>query len=380
MSSDRVCRISTALFDAPAATLVRELRDRLREEYGASEAEVLIADYRQATLRSLDGDEREIPIDGSPHGRVFASGDPLVENGVTLLRLSARGRRLGVLEIRPTLPGDVAELTTLAGLAGCALALAERETDRFHRARRRRRLTVPAEIQWDLLPAETLERDEFALAAHLEPAYAVAGDNFDWALDGRRLTVTVSNGMGGGMRAALLTTLAVGALRNARRSGADLAEQAGQAGDALHARYGGQEFVETLLLEIDTVSGSVDIVDAGSPLLLHSPGGGPFGRIKLEQQLPLGMFTGTTYVTERLRLRPGDRLLAISDGVHNALSPGEEEFGLRSLDRAVRSSRRFPAAEAVRALIRDLYTFRQGDELGDDAVALCLDWKERGEG
>ena len=37
--------------------------------------------------------------------------------------------------------------------------------------------------------------------------------------DRRRLTLTVNNGMGEGIDAALLTNLAVNALRNARRAG-----------------------------------------------------------------------------------------------------------------------------------------------------------------
>jgi serine phosphatase RsbU (regulator of sigma subunit) len=379
--SPRVCEISASLFTAPAERVLDALHAGLAEHFGATGATMLLVDYRTTMLRPLGTERPPEAIDSSTGGRVFAAQQPWSdEKGRVLLPVTARGRRLGVLEVlfgAPPAPGVLGELAELAALSGCALHLADRETERFARARRAQRLTLPAEIQWDLLPAGSHVQDGYELGAQLEPAYAVAGDNFDWAADGNRLTITVTNGMGTGIQAAMLTALAVGALRNARRSGADLAEQAGLANDAVHARYGGREFVETLLLQVDTRTGEVAAIDAGSPWLLRSPGGArnaePFERVPLEQQLPLGMFSETAYVPQPVRLEPGDRLLAVSDGLHGALSPDGERFSDRLLDRTARATRRITACEAARALVRALIVHHDGTDLGDDAVVLCLD-------
>ena len=69
-----------------------------------------------------------------------------------------------------------------------ALRAADRDTDRYRLARRRERLSMAAEMQWDLLPGRCVEHRGFTLAGQLEPAYTVAGDNFDWAVNGDRLT------------------------------------------------------------------------------------------------------------------------------------------------------------------------------------------------
>ena len=53
-------------------------------------------------------------------------------------------------------------------------------------------------MQWDLLPGRSRIRPSFSLAGQLEPAYAVCGDHFDWAVNGDWLTVTALNGMGNG--------------------------------------------------------------------------------------------------------------------------------------------------------------------------------------
>ena len=56
-----------------------------------------------------------------------------------------------------------------------SIRLADTATDIYREVRRRKRLTIAAELQWDLLPGRTCESDEFALAGQLEPAYTVSG-------------------------------------------------------------------------------------------------------------------------------------------------------------------------------------------------------------
>ena len=95
---------------------------------------------------------------------------------------------------------------------------ARRYTDRFEMLRRRRELGLAAEIQWELLPSLAFELPAFSIAGTVEPAYEIGGDNFDYAISAHRLTVSVSDAVGHGIRAALLASLAVTAMRNARRA------------------------------------------------------------------------------------------------------------------------------------------------------------------
>ncbi len=77
--------------------------------------------------------------------------------------------------------------------------MAERDTDVFVQARRKDRLTLAAEMQWQLLPGRAFSLPEYDLAAQLEPAYAIFGDNYDWSATADRLMLYVTNGMGEGM-------------------------------------------------------------------------------------------------------------------------------------------------------------------------------------
>ena len=83
------------------------------------------------------------------------------------------------------------------------------------------------EIQHRLLPgAFTCEGGQFTLAAWLEPAGEIAGDSFDFSIERDTLHLSMTDARGHAVGASILATLLVGALRNARRAGVELAEQA----------------------------------------------------------------------------------------------------------------------------------------------------------
>jgi serine phosphatase RsbU (regulator of sigma subunit) len=282
-----------------------------------------------------------------------------------------------VLVVQTTLPsgtGLTSDLSAVADELAVALRAADAVTDRYRRAIRRERLTMAAELQWELLPGRSLGDERFLVAGQLEPAYAVFGDHFDWTLADDRLTITVLNGAGDGLDAAVLTTVAVNAMRNARRSGADIVEQAELAGDAIHARYGGAAHAATLLLEIDLIGGHVAAVDAGSPRAVIARER-DIQPVILEQQLPLGMFGETRYEIQRFRLEPADRLLVVSDGVHAATPGGRAPYGESALLTALRRTRLQPATEAVGTVMRGLREYHAGADPDDDAVTVCLDWR-----
>ena len=55
-------------------------------------------------------------------------------------------------------------------------------------------------------------------------------------------------------------------------------------------------------------------------------------------------------------------------------APGGEEYGERSLARAIVSTSLLPAAEVPRAVLRELSGHRGATEPADDALVVCLDW------
>jgi serine phosphatase RsbU (regulator of sigma subunit) len=369
--SMRSVSVRRALTDAPADRVVEAMRDAMRPAYGIEDADLLLVDYQMAALLPLVAGAA-VTRPGDPAWRCFDHQTEVLADTVLYLPVTVRGERIGVLRCRPApaAAGDRAELAELATALGHELQSASVGTDRYTMAARTRRLTLAAEMQWELLPGRARIRPSFGLAGQLEPSYAVHGDSFDWAEHDERLSLSVLNGMGEGMTAALLTSLTTYALRNARRAGLSLADQAALADQAVYAQHAGAAHVSALLLELDLAEGILSVVDAGSPRLVLLRDGEARTQ-RLDAQFPLGMFDSTDYRTELIQLRPGDRLIVLSDGITEAAAYGEVP-----LSRFLRRVGPMAPLEAVRTLLSDLRTHLGDNDLEDDAVAVVLDWSQ----
>ncbi|MFI6810334.1 PP2C family protein-serine/threonine phosphatase [Streptomyces luteogriseus] len=386
--TNRFVAAERALRTAAPHQLLDAVRRVLTDQYAADSVELFLADYGLTVLQPvsvLPHTFRPVSVHNSPAGRAFGAQEPYVEAlSAGLVRahlpVTVRGDRLGVLTV--TLPGgehaegSLDELTEIAEVLGHEVVVAERDTDLYLQARRRDRLTLAAEMQWQLLPGRSCARPEYELGAQLEPAYAIFGDNFDWSASADRLSLYVTNGMGEGIEASLLTNLAINALRNARRAGLSIDDQAALADQAVYAHYRGRCYLSVLMLDFDLATGRVRAVDAGSPQMLRLRRGG-VERVPFDAQLPLGMFEETDYVVQEFDVEPGDRLVFVSDGVYDVASPGGEAYGDAALARAIQSTRLLPAAEVPRAILRELTGHRGRSRADDDALVVCLDWRGR---
>ncbi|MGP4000159.1 PP2C family protein-serine/threonine phosphatase [Streptomyces sp. 8N706] len=386
---DRLTALERELRTASPHTLPDVVAAALRDRCAATQVELRMADYSLTTLQAVERvplTTEPVPVHDSPQGRAFGAQEPYVTSDpgpgtVTVhLPVTVRGDRTGVLSV--TLPEDrytqglLPEMQYLCEALGHEILVADRDTDLYLLARRAARLTLAAEMQWQLLPGHSCSRPEFSLGAHLEPAYAIFGDNYDWSASADHLTLTLLNGMGEGSEAALLTNLTVNALRNARRAGLGIADQAALADQAVYAHYRGDAHVSVLLLRFALATGAVEVVDAGSPHLWRLRNGS-VEAVTFDAQLPLGMFEDTVYTAEPFRVRPGDRLLFGSDGVYDTLSPAGEHYGERALARSLAANRLLPPPQVPRAVLRELAGYRADTPLEDDALVVCLDWYGR---
>ena len=378
-----------AVEDAPPVAALDVLGDRLRKAIGANDVSFLIADFSGQALIRLQhaGSElatrtqgretaERVPLVGTPHGRALAGQTVEVESsgGDSGTRVYApvtnRGEAIGLIELHLA---EIPDEQTLANVALAAHALAyvvianRRFTDLFAWGQRSVRLSLAAEIQHRLLPASyTCEAGQFTLAAWLEPAGDVGGDTFDFSMDRDTLHLSMTDAMGHEVGAAVLATVLVGALRNARRAGVQLGEQARLANAGLHdfARRGG--FVTGQLARIDLREETAAIVNAGhpSPLRLR---GGRVEPVALHADPPFGIVEGQEFLVQPLPLEPGDRLMFLTDGML--------ERNVASVDLAalVTAGADMHPREAVQHLTQTILE-AAGGELKDDAAAMCLDW------
>jgi serine phosphatase RsbU (regulator of sigma subunit) len=362
------------------------LAERLTDALGASEVSFLVADFSGRALVRLghadsaaasrtQGREtaERVPLVGSPHGRALAGQALELEADAHGVRLFApvtnRGEAIGVLELSLPRHPDEQTLTDVA-LAAHMLAYViianRRFTDLFEWGQRSVRLSLAAEIQHRLLPGSyTCEAGQFTLAAWLEPSGEIAGDTFDFAIARDTLHVSITDAMGHAINASMLATILVGALRNARRAGVDLGEQARLANAGLGDYTGGSgDFVTGQVARIDLRTQTATIVNAGHPLPLRLRNG-RVASVALEADAPFGIVRDIDYRVQRLPLEPGDRLMFLTDGM--------TERNAVDVEALIEAGAEMHPREAVQHLVHAVLEATGGTP-EDDATVMCLDW------
>jgi serine phosphatase RsbU (regulator of sigma subunit) len=368
--------------------VVDALAAAMREMLGAHDVSFLIADFSGRSLSRLGHTDvsgrpgarsREtasrVPLEGSEYGEALATQRSILREEGDATRVIApvtsRGEAVGVLELILPFSPDALTLEDIE-LAAHQLAYMiianRRYTDLFEWGQRTVPLTLAAEIQRRLLPAAyTCEADQFTIAAWLEPAGQVGGDTFDFSLDRNTLNVSITDAMGHSVTSSLLATLVVGALRNSRRKGGTLLDQANAAQEALVAypREGGG-FVTGQLMRVDLVAQTAHIVNAGHPPPFRLRDGRA-EEIVLAAEQPFGAIDDASWTTQELQLEDGDRVLFLTDGML--------ERGARSLDipALLRDTAHLHPREAIQTITHAVLDAVDG-VLEDDATSLCLDW------
>lgn len=350
---------------------------------GARDVLLLLIDYEQQLLQPLDPGVPAASISGTMAGRCFSTQDVLeaaTDEGLQVwVPVSDRAERLGVLTMVVDELHDLRRdaLVELGLLSALLVVSASSYTDRFHRCRRRTELNLAAEMQWSLLPPLSFSAEGTTVAGLLEPAYEVGGDCFDYAMNGSQVDLAVFDAMGHGLSSSVLSGLAVGAYRHARRSGVQLPAMLGTMDSAV-AGLMGDTFVTALIAQLDVRSGRLAWLSAGHPAPVVVRDGGVLPEPAQTPALPLGLGLidrDDEVQPAELALQPGDRVLLYTDGVVEARSPAGEEFGLdRLVDLLVREcgSGLLPS-EVLRRLVHTCLEF-QGGRLRDDATMLLVEW------
>ena len=86
---------------------------------------------------------------------------------------------------------------------------------------------------------------------------------------------------------------------------------------------------------------------------------------------PLGIFADSNYEQGTVELNPGDLVLAYTDGVIEATSPAEREWGVPALRKAATGSSALCADEIVDAIFKSMDEFSQGRQT-DDATVVAV--------
>lgn len=223
--------------------------------------------------------------------------------------------------VRPVSP----DLVRHAEALEAQLAEARNEADSLRRA-----LYEAAQLQRRLCGPRHLRRESFEIAAEIFPVRDLSGDFLSVFEMQGEIVFAVGDIAGKGLYAGMWFSHVVGMMRLEMSVRQDPALTVSAMNRALLQSEMEVPLTSLFLARLNPRSGELVYCNAGHPpaLLLRADGRNDF----LSEGGPLmGVIEGAEFENSSTVLRPGDSLLAYSDGISECRNPAGVEFGMQGL-------------------------------------------------
>jgi sigma-B regulation protein RsbU (phosphoserine phosphatase) len=255
-------------------------------------------------------------------------------------------------------------------------AVAALESVRLHRLgveqqRRDREMQIAREIQQSLFPACCPSVPGFEVFARSVPCHEVGGDHYDVIpLPGGRLALAIADVSGKGAPASILMASVHASLR-ALAGTATPASLMQRINRFLFENTQANRYATVFYAELDPASRRLSYVNGGHIPPYHV---GPRGREdRLAEGGPaLGVIEDASYAECEVVLEAGDLVAMVTDGVTEAASPEDVEFGDEGVIDVLRKSRGASAEGALGAVVEAVRVWTGPVGCADDLTALVL--------
>jgi serine phosphatase RsbU (regulator of sigma subunit) len=381
-------------------SLCEDLEHRLREGLRVTTIFTVLKASRNGSYTLADGMSVPIRHEGNLTRALSQRGHPfLVDEAVASARIQFTPEELSWLTQRDValllpfraheqLQGFLAvghkqdredfhpeELQILAGLVDqVTLAIANLRLleENLQKKRMEEELRMARRVQQRFLPQEIPPTPGLEVAASSTFSLEVAGDYYDViALRDGRIAFAVGDVSGKGAGAALIMANLQAALRALCGVELPVKEIVARINEMIFASTDAEQYITFFVGIYEPRDGTFTYVNAGhnAPLLRRADGcietltaGGTV----------LGVFDDSSYRQETLVLAPQDVLLIYTDGLSEALSRSEEEFGEERIHALMREAEGVAAQEIMERLIMQVSRFRAAEIPEDDMTLLVV--------
>jgi sigma-B regulation protein RsbU (phosphoserine phosphatase) len=202
----------------------------------------------------------------------------------------------------------------------------------------------------------------------------LGGDCYDFMpLSDQRLALMVGDASGKGLAAALMIASVQSSLRTAALfTGDDLAALLKVVNCQAYTSSLTDRYATVFFGVFDRATRTLRYVNAGHnpPVVLRGDGSVHW----LEPSgAPVGMFPDSNYQENVIQLKPGDVVIAYTDGVVEAMNPGGEEWGVEGLLTAAAAGElqySRGAEDLVQSIFNSMSDFSKGCQTDDATVAV----------
>jgi phosphoserine phosphatase RsbU/P len=303
-------------------------------------------------------------------------------NAELLVPLPGRNKLMGIMCLGPKRSEaawsrtDLQVLQTVARQTGLALEVSELAhslaAEAAQRAKVNREIEIAREVQERLFPQEMPTIPGATVAGHCRPALGVGGDYYDVInLEDGRLALAVGDVSGKGISAALLMASLRASLRGVTLdSPRNFAELMHKVNVLVFEASASNRYATFFFAAFDPRTRRLECVNAGHnpPVLLRKG-----TVIRLEADGPVvGLLPYAPYTEQSLTLEPGDLLILYTDGISEAMTNDDEEWGEDRMIASATAVRNKSAADVLNAMFADADKFTAGAPQHDDMTLLVL--------
>jgi sigma-B regulation protein RsbU (phosphoserine phosphatase) len=232
-------------------------------------------------------------------------------------------------------------------------------------------LKAGAQYQRSLMPETPPAVPGYDFGCLLRPARTVSGDFYDiLRVDERRVGIVVADASGKGIPACLMAMLCHAFFRVRPSPAAGPAETLKAVNAMLYGNAKRGTFVSCLYGVLDPQKHEITVANAG-----HLPSVVWHGRERIatthrSNGPVLGVLSPNLFDNaigeETIALRPSDRFVFFTDGMNEAMAPGQKEFGMEHLRKRLLAQGDGPSADFVRDLGTQIDLHAGGGEQSDD--------------
>jgi len=233
-------------------------------------------------------------------------------------------------------------------------------------------LELAGQLQRGLLPETNLRFGGWTVSYHYRPLGLVSGDYCDLVVrenGSTNLFFALGDVSGKGVAASMLMSQLHAIFRTLTAT--DLPAQVlVERASRIFCETTMSTFFATLICGRADSLGGIELCNAGHcPALV-----GQQGKVtRLEAAgVPIGMFCDGRYSTRHVHLAPGETLLLYTDGVSEARSQTNEEYGETRLMEVLTQKPDLAPEALICACLDDLSTFRSGQPLLDDLTIMVI--------
>jgi len=296
-----------------------------------------------------------------------------------LLPMRAGDRTLGLLCLGDRLGGaayedaDVEYLAALSNIAMSAIENSRFVREMVEKRELERELSLARTIQKGLLPAVIKSPEGYDIAAVNESSLQVGGDYYDVIpLSEHEYVLGIGDVSGKGVPASLLMANVQAALRAIAPLRLPMDEATQRLNAIVYSNTQADTFITFFWGILDARSNIFTYVNAGHnpPYLFRADG-------EFEAMMTGGLILGVLdeqvpYDIASVILRPGDTIIAYTDGVNEAMSQEMKEYGNERLEALLRKLAGRPAAEIIDRVREDILRHTTGAKQSDDITMLAL--------